>query len=156
MKECQTNEIAVNLNELNSIFEGIILMEKQGKEDCNNNSVKDLKKTEQLNSEDTCTIEISNSSDNSTIKSIKYDASSSTGREPSTSSVATTIEASDDKQAKFEDINSTNSNERNTCSNEIDDKLSKSNTQDFITTLNNLNTVVTHLKDKVYEFEVSI
>ncbi|CAC5405184.1 unnamed protein product [Mytilus coruscus] len=94
---------------------GVIIMEKQGKEDCNNNSVKDLKKTEQLNSDDTYTIEISNSSDSNTIKSIKDDVSLSTGQEPSTSSVATTIDTSGDKQAKLKDINPTNSNDRNTC-----------------------------------------
>ncbi|CAC5376177.1 unnamed protein product [Mytilus coruscus] len=71
-------------------------MEKQGKENCNNNSVKDLKKTEQLNSDDACTIEISNSSDiDTTLASIHDDVSSSTSREPLPSSVATTIDTSD-------------------------------------------------------------
>ncbi|CAC5408593.1 unnamed protein product [Mytilus coruscus] len=156
MKECQINGKAVDLNELNTIFEEVILMEKQRKEVCNNNFVKDLKKTEQLNSDDTYTIEISNSSDNNTIKSIKDDALSSAGREPSKSSVATTIDTSGDKQEKTKDINSTNSNDRNTCSDEIGDKLSQWNIQDFIATLNNLTTVVTHLKDKVCELEISI
>ncbi|CAC5410784.1 unnamed protein product [Mytilus coruscus] len=67
-----------------------------------------------------------------------------------------TIDTSDDKQAKLRDINPTNSNERNTCSDEIGDKLSQLNIQDFITTLHNLTTVVTHLKDKLYELEISI
>ncbi|CAC5393971.1 unnamed protein product [Mytilus coruscus] len=124
MKECQFNRKDVNLNELNKIFEEVILMEKQGKEDCNNNSVKDLNKTEPLNSGGTCTIQIS-SSDNNTIKSIKDDVSSNTDREPSTSSVATTTDTPDDIQAKIKDINPTNSNDNSTCSDEIGDKLSQ-------------------------------
>ncbi|CAC5378295.1 unnamed protein product [Mytilus coruscus] len=145
----------VDLNELNKIFEEVILMEKQRKEDCNNNPVKDLNKTEQLNSGDTCTIKIS-SSDNNTIKSIKDDVSSNTDREPSTSSVATTMDTKDDIQAKIKDIYPTNSNDRSTCSDEIGDKLQHLNIQDFITTLNKLTIVVTHLKDKVEELEISI
>ncbi|CAC5378740.1 unnamed protein product [Mytilus coruscus] len=155
MKECQINGKDVNLNELNKIFEEVILMEKQGKEDCNNNSVKDLNKTEPLNSGGTCTIQISNS-DNNTIKSIKDDVSSNTDREPSTSSVATTADTPDDIQAKIKDINPTNSNDKSTCSDEIGDKLPQLNMQDFITTLNKSTTVVTHLKDKVDELEISI
>ncbi|CAC5384138.1 unnamed protein product [Mytilus coruscus] len=136
MKECQINGKDVNLNELNKIFEEVILMEKQGKEDCNNNSVKDLNKTEPLNSGGTCTIQIS-SSDNNTIKSIKDDVSSNTDREQSTSSVATTTDTPDDIQAKIKDINPTISNDKSTCSDEIGDKLPQLNMQDFITTLNN-------------------
>ncbi|CAG2206448.1 unnamed protein product [Mytilus edulis] len=153
MKECQINGKDVNLNELNKIFEEVILMEKQGKEDCNNNSVIDVDKTEHLNPG---TIQISNPNNN-TIKSIKEDVSSNTNREPSTSSVAIPIiNIPDDIQAQVKDINPTNSEDKSTCLDGTGNNLPQLNIQDFVTTLDKLTTVVTNLKDKVDELEISI
>ncbi|CAG2194611.1 CAST [Mytilus edulis] len=153
MKECQINGKDVNLNELNKIFEEVILMEKQGKEDCNNNSVIDVNKTEHLNPG---TIQISNPNNN-TIKSIKEEVSSNTNREPSTSSVAIPIiDIPDDIQAQVKDINPTNSEDKSTCLDGTGNKLPQLNIQDFVTTLDKLTTVVTNLKDKVDELEISI
>ncbi|CAG2185897.1 unnamed protein product [Mytilus edulis] len=136
MKECQINGKDINLNELNKIFEEVILMEKQGKEDCNNNSVIDVNKTEHLNPEE---------------------VSSNTNREPSTSSVAIPIiDIPDDIQAQVKDINPTNSEDKSTCLDGTGNKLPQLNIQDFVTTLDKLTTVVTNLKDKVDELEISI
>ncbi|VDI47991.1 Hypothetical predicted protein [Mytilus galloprovincialis] len=153
MKECQINGKDINLNELNKIFEEVILMEKQGKEDCNNNSVIDVNKTEHLNPG---TIQISNPNNN-TIKSIKEDVSSNTNREPSTSSVAIPIiDIPDDIQAQVKDINPTNSEDESTCLDGTGNTLPQLNIRDFVTTLDKLTTVVTNLKDKVDELEISI
>ncbi|CAG2208341.1 unnamed protein product [Mytilus edulis] len=153
MKECQINGKDINLNELNKIFEEVILMEKQGKEDCNNNSVIDVNKTEHLNPG---TIQISNPNNN-TIKSIKEDVSSNTNREQSTSSVAIPIiDIPDDIQAQVKDINLTNSEDESTCLDGNGNTLPQLNIRDFVTTLDKLTTVVTNLKDKVDELEISI
>ncbi|VDI31751.1 Hypothetical predicted protein [Mytilus galloprovincialis] len=52
-------------------------------------------------------------------------------------------------------INPTNSEDKSTCLDGAGNKLPQLNIQDFVTTLDKLTTVVTNLKDKVDELEIS-